>query len=190
MPYSDPKKEARFRARQNAKRRRERTEARRARLQALGHHTSVSLNWPKRPLSEGQAMWVAAVIDCEGCLSLGEYWNNRSRCRAYRSFAQVQMTDRQVVMRLVTICGGTTRPWRSRRDRNRRQVWVWNLSANGLRWLLPQIQPHLLIKQKQASCLIQFLRICRRGGKRSHLSANARRLHVRLTDLNQRRIAA
>lgn len=187
MPYGDRKKLLRWRKRHNRKRRMERAEQRADVIARLGHHTPISLAWPRPALTVGQAMWIAAVLDCEGCLTLGSYWNNRSKCYAFRVTMQVQMVDREVMDRLSKLCSGAVTPTRiSKGNPRRKDGWVWVLHSNGLRWLLPQIREHLLIKQHRADLVLEFLTLCRRGGKRSFLDPRAQQIRSEMNRLNTR----
>jgi len=185
MPHRDPEKKAAWLNKYRTRRKRERADRRAAVIEKLGHHTPVSLSWPRPQLTIGQAMWTAAVLDCEGSLSLGSYWNRLHRCYAFRVTTQVNMVDRQVVDELSRLCGGAVTPTRSRNPK-RKDGWVWALNSNGLRWLLPQIREHLLIKQLRADLVLEFLTFCRRGAKRAYLNPRAQDIRVEMVRLNAR----
>ena len=67
----------------------------------MGLHTSISLAWPRAQLSEASAMWIAGVIDCEGCLHLGSHLNKKRGGYNFSLTAQVAMTDLGVIDKLL-----------------------------------------------------------------------------------------
>lgn len=184
MPYSDPIKKEEWKKRHNAERRKQRQLKRAENQFKLGHHTKESLAWPKPKLSKCFAMWVAACIDCEGCLVLGSYKHKGTNSYAFHVSAQLQMTEYSIPERLVEICGGTVHF--SIRKSSNKPIIAWHLGANGTRWLLPQIIDHLLIKRRQAELLIEFLTISKRGNKRAADDGRAHEIRLEMSTLNRR----
>ena len=113
-------------------------------------------------LTDVQAAWIAAVIDCEGMLSIHTPWNKIRRNRNLQYNCRVQMTDEKIILQLQTFCGGSTRT-NTRPKTHYRQSWCWNIYANGLRWLLPQLLPYLIVKQRHAAIAIEVLSKNSRG---------------------------
>ena len=95
------------------------------------------------------------------------------------------MVDREIIDRLEALSGGRICVARSYRPMSR-DGWVWVLNPNGLRWLLPQIRSHLLLKQRRADLVLEFLTLCRRGGKRSFLDPRAQEIRTEMKRLNTR----
>jgi hypothetical protein len=187
MPTKDPEKKKAQRERYNANKRQERQSAWIERNKILGHHTTTSLNWPKPMLTESQCAWIAACLDCEGCLSLGSYWNKQRSSYNFHVKMQVQMTEPAVVRRLLELCGGSLHLSKEKRFKNHRDIWSWHLSSNGVRWLLPQIISHLLIKKQQAIMVLEFLTISKRGVScRAEYNTRAQEIRVIMARLNRR----
>jgi len=110
----------------------------------------------KHALTESEAVWIAAVIDCEGTLTVHTAWNKARHNHNLQFFGRVEMVGAEVPSRLQTLCGGSR--WRSRsRQPNGRPRTVWNITSNGLRWLLPQLLPYLIVKHRHAEILLELL---------------------------------
>lgn len=58
---------------------------------------------------------------------------------------------------------------------NRRDQYWWNVSPEGLRWLLPQVLPYLLVKKKHAEIVLELLS----KNSRSKRLPNERKMELR-----------
>lgn len=169
--------------------RRKHQEVRNKEHAARGLHTKESLAWPRADLTEGQRMWMAAVIDCEGCLTMTSVYNKKRGGYNFSSFTQVSMTKIELLERIKEICAGNicAQAYRYKTRKQNNDLWTWQLSANGLRWLLPQIVDHLILKKRQAILLMEFLTICKRGiSKRSSMNERAQEIRAEMAILNYR----
>ena len=119
----------------------------------------------KSKLKKCDAVWIAAVLDCEGTLTVHTPYNLARKSRNIQVFARVQMTNPAIPLQLKSLCGGTYRGFKpAPSDRpNTSPPCFWNLSSNGLRWLLPQILPYFLIKRRHAKILLEILAKNKRG---------------------------
>lgn len=123
---------------------------------AKRHKLSRPLWKIQRVLSKVERVWIAAVIDCEGSIVLHVPWVRNARC--VQIYIRVNMVNYEIPRRLYGLCGGTIRlKWRKDKDGNRKPQWYWNITANGCRWLLPQIFPYLIEKRRRAEILIEVL---------------------------------
>lgn len=120
--------------------------------------------WIMPKLTPENCAWIAAVIDCEGMLTVHTPVNKYRGGRNLQVYARVQMTVQSVPDRLKELCGGTLGAMRRRSPNDANQPsCYWNLASNGLRWLLPQILPYLLVKRRHAEIIIRILATNRRG---------------------------
>jgi|SRR3990167_4048932 len=106
-------------------------------------------------LKRDHAIWIAAVIDCEGTLTVHLPFNKISGGRNLQVFGRVEMINYDVPFLLHTLCGGSMS--KPKQKGNRRNHFMWNISSNGLRWLLPQIMGHLIVKKRHAEILLKIL---------------------------------
>lgn len=127
--------------------------------------------WQMPALSDLDAAWIAAVIDCEGTLTAHAPYNKQRGNRNIQIFCRVDMTDEGIPRRLHKLCAGTFRELHRRPNDppTNRPHCYWNLSSNGLRWLLPQIYPYMIVKKRNAEILMEILKRNGRGSKRSQM---------------------
>jgi hypothetical protein len=116
----------------------------------------------EKMLTNVEAAWVAAVVDCEGTLSIHTPWNKERHNRNLQYVCRVHMTDEAVITRLKDLCGGSSSPVK-RRNPKHRDSWRWDTYANGLRGLLPQLLPYLIVKKRHAEIMIGILNKNSRG---------------------------
>lgn len=121
----------------------------------------------RAPLSESQCAWVAAVIDCEGMLTIHTPNNH------VQIFSKVNMVGNEITERLHVLTGGSCFESKARPPHERKQ-YIWHLASNGLRWLLPQILPHLLVKRRHAEILIEVLANNWRGHRMNQITLDER----------------
>ena len=127
--------------------------------------------WNMPALSQIDAVWIAAVIDCEGTLTIHTPLNKYRNGRNIQVFARVDMSDEPVPRRLYELCAGSFKPLHRRASDN--PMWkghsYWNISSNGLRWLLPQIHPYFIVKKRHSEIVQEVLRRNRRGMRRDQM---------------------
>ncbi len=101
--------------------------------------------------SLAQATWLAGIIDAEGSVILHKQ-DRAGQSPSYRADVALSMMDRQVCDRAAEITGvGNV-------TRDGRKVYQWHVSAQQARYVLLNIWPHLLIKQRQALAAIELQR--------------------------------
>ena len=113
--------------------------------------------WKSGELSESERTWVAACIDCEGTITIHLPWDHVHKCRNLQFYIRVNMVKRGIPERLRVLCGGSFRPKVRMFGKNRRDQFYWNISANGARWLLPQIIPYMYDKKRHAEIMLHIL---------------------------------
>ncbi len=132
----------------------------------VGHIVPYEYHRPE--LSEVEKAWVAAVIDCEGSLSINRPLNKQRNCRNLSYVCRVEMVGDDIPERLYHLCGGAF--WTKReKPGNRRPQSLWYVPPAGIRWLLPQILSYLVVKKRQAILILDVLSRRRRGMKQTYL---------------------
>jgi DNA modification methylase len=109
--------------------------------------------------SEGERIWLAAMIDAEGCLYIHRRQAGLSNGQGYVRKAdthgaglEVSNTSEAIVQRCLDITG---RGSISRQEKDRRQpLYRWNLRTNECRDVVREVYPHLVAKRQQARILI------------------------------------
>lgn len=108
---------------------------------------------------ERDRIWLAAMIDAEGCIfihkrkigqSNGQGYDRKSD--TYGSGLEVSNTNRAIVERVLALVGKGSIST-STRGRNQ-PLYRWNLRSNECRDVLREVYPHLVAKQHQARLAI------------------------------------
>lgn len=142
--------------------------------------------WNQEPLQGWQAAWIAAVIDCEGTMTIHTPMNKYRGNRNIQVYTRVEMTDEQIPLRLQLLCGGSFRGLKAVSNPLAKPRCYWNLASNGLRWLLPQIMPYLIVKQRHAQIITMVLDQNKRGMKNPMPFSELYEKIAELRTLNQR----
>ena len=109
--------------------------------------------------NEADRVWLAAMIDAEGCIYVHRRQAGLSNGQGYvrkndthGAGLEVSNTSEAIVQRCMEITG---RGSISRQDKDRRQpLYRWNLRTNECRDVLREIYPHLVAKKQQARIAI------------------------------------
>lgn len=110
------------------------------------HRPGAPSQWTR-----ANAAWLAAVLDCEGCVS-GRAFTHNAGGTSFVAWMRVGMMDRQVVDRIYEITGV------GRIFHDKRGVWNWNAASQAARYVLERIWPWLVIKQNRALAAIELCR--------------------------------
>jgi len=121
-------------------------------------------------LSEINKAWVAAIIDCEGTLTIHRPYNKQRKSYNMQYWCRVEMVGHQIPERLHELCGGTYIKDKIPAKGNRRARTYWNITPAGLRWLLPQIIPYMLVKRRRGEIILEILTKRRRGMRQKYMS--------------------
>jgi len=101
-------------------------------------------------------IWLAAIVDCEGCLGL---WKKREKHlrRGYRYQPALTITNSSreflELIKKTVGCGYISR------NTKRKDWYQYEMCNNDLRRVLPQIQPFLIVKKKQCELLLEALKL-------------------------------
>lgn len=107
-------------------------------------------------LSKSDKAWLAAVIDCDGCITIRTaIQSNRSH---YYVEVKVGMSDRGVVDEILRKTG-IGHMWSSPKsfkvfNGRKKMIYNWGVSHKKAKAFLEQIKDHLFIKKKQAEIAI------------------------------------
>lgn len=122
-----------------------------------------------KPLTEAEAAYIAGFLDADGCITLQCKKRNKKDRGRYPihfhpivSFANNRINVLYWIKRRLGEYGNLTDKGKSQ-DRS----YVLYFSSSVIRWLLPQIEPYLILKRDQAKLLIEYCSITMRvrGGK-------------------------
>ena len=143
-----------------------------------------------KQLTETQKAYTAGFIDGEGCISITRDKNS------HNTTFRVTNTNKAVLEYLCEITGvGYIRKFipsktnrRAERFKNTQTQWAWQTSANGIRELLPEILPYLIVKQEVALTALELLKDKLPRGLSSTPEEHARRapLYDKIKKLNHR----
>jgi hypothetical protein len=101
--------------------------------------------------SLAQATWLAGIIDAEGSIMVRRQESAR-KSPNFSTAVRVTMMDRQVCDRAAEVTGvGSV-------SQDKRDAYSWGVTGQQARYVLANIWPHLLIKQRQALAGIELQR--------------------------------
>ena len=125
-------------------------------------------------LCESDKKWLAAAIDFEGSISL--FRDKRGHCR--RGFVwvprlQIGATHEGAIEYCHTITGLGNVYSFSPKNKNWRRIYYWHVYSGGMRLLIPQVQPFLIIKKKHAELILEAMQILKsHWGNQYHVEIN------------------
>jgi hypothetical protein len=102
--------------------------------------------------SEADALWMAGVIDTEGSVHVHRNDRGGEVVPSFVVWVRVSMMERQICDRAAEIAGV------GKVTQDKRGAYTWAVSAQQARYVLLNIWPHLLIKQRQAKAAIELAR--------------------------------
>lgn len=112
-------------------------------------------------LDKRWALWLAGVIDCEGCLSVSAVGDRPGN---YAPTMQISMTTRGVVDKALEVVGAGSLA----HVPSRNPVWAgtyrWNLYGRDAGLVAALITPYLLVKKRQAVLVSALAATLRRPG--------------------------
>ena len=133
--------------------------------------------------------WLAAAIDFEGSLQFGKNKRKDGTAQfAWRPSFQLANTNKDLVDKTKRICGGGSIYFKITKD-NRKNYYLFCLSHNGLRYILPFVWYRLISKRKQAELLIEALGLLTERRKMGNLNRDDKKLeeiYCKMKELNRR----
>lgn len=116
----------------------------------------------RRPLTEGEAGYVAAAIDGEGCISSSERREPGARRRRLCPRVVVTNTDLGMIANLATTAG-LGQVYAQERPGDRPAIFRWVISRREAEKLLAQVAPRMTVKRAQAELALQYYRLAPPG---------------------------
>lgn len=144
-------------------------------------------------LTSEQCAYIAGIVDGEGCISLAK--NRWQTIHSYTICFRIAITNINALKWLQKTTGiGTIGKCSISKGWNRpniKPMYRWQFGANGMRELLPEIIPYLIIKKEVAILVLEWL--SRYGSKKlsgRYLTEEDRKWkyenYIKIRDLNQR----
>lgn len=117
---------------------------------------------PKVILSDIQRAWLASAVDFEGTLTLvrekgGKTENGSPRGYKYTPYFIIANTNREIVEKIKELCGCGHIYTKVYENPKWKDIHAFRMGASGIRVILPQILPYLIIKKRQAQIIISAL---------------------------------
>lgn len=121
--------------------------------------TVLNVGSSDRVLSVAQAAYVAGFVDGEGCLTITRARRVGSRAGfTYQATFTIGNTNLDALKRIQAMCGNGRILLSDKRTKlGHKVMYRLDFTANQIRHLLPQLRPHLFVKQRQAEVLAEFL---------------------------------
>ena len=115
-------------------------------------------------LSEADKVWLAAAIDFEGCIYVGEAQSHRSPANhpSFRARISVGVTDKILIDRITQLTNNLGNIYhRVRKNghlayRQYKDVWQWSICDIQVDAFLDVIYPYLVAKKRQADLVRAF----------------------------------
>jgi hypothetical protein len=139
-----------------------------------------------------QIAYLAGIIDGEGCLFLGVVKQGKyGTGYQWHSMLKVTSCDESLILWLENIFGGSKDSryrWTSKKAFTR-PVYNWQATGPMLDYILPQIEPYLIIKSKQCDVMKRYRKTSHNiGSKRLPIEVHHQRMEllVEMRNLNSR----
>lgn len=101
------------------------------------------------------AAYIAGIVDGEGSLTIHAQ-KEPSGIYHFHAKLSISNTNEKLMIWLKNnlLIGYS---YKTKRKQPHNDVYTYTISANGLRWLLPQIRPYLVLKKEQADLILEYL---------------------------------
>jgi DNA modification methylase len=112
---------------------------------------------------ERDRIWLAAVIEAEGCIFIHKRKVGQSngqgylrKSDSYGAGLEVSSTDRVIVERCMAITGigSICEQSPEQNERRKQTIYRWNVRSNECRWIIGELYPHFYAKQHEARLLL------------------------------------
>lgn len=121
-----------------------------------GEHPSKHTGQPSgrtKMRNKSKLAYLAGVIDSDGCISS----QKNSKCRTYRAYVVVIQKDMVLIEWLYSNFGGAVSLVSTKREDRKDYYIRWQIVGTGMRDLLKQCLPFLVIKKEQAKLAIAIV---------------------------------
>ena len=115
--------------------------------------------------SREKAIRAAGIIDCDGWIGVNKAQAGQQLLLQYTVACSVSQITKEIPIWLCENFGSTIRVHQPKGE-NRRMMYNWKVSSKQAEIFLSQIEPFLLIKQKQARLALELRRVQGRNMRR------------------------
>lgn len=136
--------------------------------------------------SIAEIAYLAGIIDGEGCIYIGytkqgKYGNGHQ----WHSMLKITSCDEELIIWLEKIFGGNKESryrWTSKKKFTR-PVYTWQATGPMLDYILPLVEPYLIIKKKQCDVMRRYRITCKNIGSKRLPEEISRQRHVLVIEL-------
>ncbi len=102
--------------------------------------------------------YLAGIIDGEGCIHIGYYFNKSQNRATYHTLIQVTSTDKPLIEWLSNKFGGKAALYtKAQTPKNSRQIpYVWKITGDDLTHLCRLVLPFMISKKDQIKIMIKM----------------------------------
>lgn len=143
---------------------------------------------PDIELTEGQKGYLAGLIDGEGWVGIQRNTSKKSGNYNYVAKIIIGNTNKKIIAVKEEIGHGYIHLRKSKNPKHK-NVFIWVLSSNAIRAILPLVLPYLRIKSNQAELLMSYLSLATQANlpekKKEYLCA-VDAIYLKLRQLNKK----
>lgn len=137
-------------------------------------------------MTEGEAAYVAGLVDGEGTICFSSRKSSGRRAYWLTCHLTIANTDWNLLEKVVEITGNGYIRDSGTPKSGQKQGYSWRVGAVQARFLLPQLLPFLVLKHRQAECLLRYGTLLRRGRTEEAFLPEIEALYEEVRHLNQR----
>lgn len=102
--------------------------------------------------------YLAGIVDGEGCIHIGYYFNKTQNRYVYHSLLQITSTDKCLIDWLINMFGGNSSVYTEAQTPKNSTLkpYVWKVSGERLTHLCELILPYAIIKKEQLQVMLEF----------------------------------
>lgn len=120
-------------------------------------------------LNESEAAYIGGFLDADGSIHLQIKKRNCEGRHNYHFHPVVNFANNRVIVLewIQDKCGGFGSCKKKYKNHPKDRSYALTFSSSVIRWLLPQVEPYLILKREQARLMIKYTRMTReiRGGR-------------------------
>jgi hypothetical protein len=104
--------------------------------------------------------YLAGIVDGEGCIHIGHYFNKSQNQKVFHSLLQITSTDKCLIEWLTNIFGGNSSVYTDAQTPKNSTLkpYVWKASGERLTHLCELLIPFAIIKKEQLEIMLEFRR--------------------------------
>jgi len=138
------------------------------------------------PNEESQWIWLAGIIDCDATISLSKVKAKTRSGIGWKPVVQFNQTS-ETFIKGIQETVGYGQVIKVNYAKPRKCQWVYVVTANPIRWVLPKIVPFLLKKKEQAILLLEALDLIKQHRScHTHNIARLEEIYKKLRSLHEK----